>query len=69
MTPWTSTPAALAGRSMLPRERWSEMRLSRVYALADYTDRDSSKDPVLAAKLLRRIGRDIGEGLLLLSGV
>ncbi|MGM7777040.1 hypothetical protein ACSVHC_13645 [Arthrobacter sp. KNU-44] len=55
---------AVAGRSLLPRERWSEMSLSRVYALADYTDQDSSKDPALSAELLRRIGREIGEGLL-----
>lgn len=55
---------AVAGRSLLPQERWSEMSLSRVYALADYTDQDSSKDPVLSAELLRRIGRDIGEGLI-----
>lgn len=55
---------AVAGRSLLPQERWSEMSLSYVYALADYTDQDSSKDPVLSAELLRRIGRDIGEGLL-----
>jgi glycerate kinase len=55
---------AVAGRSLLPRERWSEMALTRVYALADYTDQDSSKDPELSVALLRRIGRDIGESLL-----
>ncbi|WP_251044877.1 hypothetical protein [Arthrobacter sp. ISL-5] len=38
---------AVAGRSLLPRERWSEMALTRVYTLAEYTDRDSSKDPDL----------------------
>lgn len=54
---------AVAGRSLLQRERWSEMSLSHIYTLADYTDLDSSKDPVLSAELLRRIGRDIGEGL------
>ncbi|WP_423182442.1 glycerate kinase [Arthrobacter sp. NyZ413] len=52
---------AVAGRSLLPRERWSEMPLAQVYALADYTDRDSSKDPALSAELLRWIGREIGE--------
>ena len=36
---------AVAGRSLLPRERWSEMALTRVYTLAEYTDQDSSKDP------------------------
>lgn len=55
---------AVAGRSLLPRERWSEMDLTRVYALADYTDQDSSKDPELSAALLRRIGQDIGTSLL-----
>ncbi|MFE4544014.1 glycerate kinase [Arthrobacter sp. NPDC056727] len=54
---------AVAGRSLLPRERWSEMALTGVYALADYTDRDSSRDPVLSAALLRKIGRDIAAGL------
>lgn len=60
---------AVAGRSLLPEERWSEMSLSRVYTLADYTDRDSSKDPVLSAELLRGIGREIGEGLVRLIGM
>ncbi|MEW9871357.1 glycerate kinase [Arthrobacter sp. HS15c] len=55
---------AVAGRSLLPRERWSEMALTRVYTLAEYTDLDSSNDPELSAALLRRIGRDIGETLL-----
>ncbi|CAI3797032.1 glycerate kinase [Pseudarthrobacter sp. MM222] len=55
---------AVAGRSLLPRERWSEMPLIRVYTLAEYTDEDSSKDPELSARLLRRIGQDIGASLL-----
>lgn len=45
------------------------MSLSRVYTLTEYTDRDSSKDPVLSAELLRRIGREIGEGLVRLIGI
>jgi glycerate kinase len=53
---------AVAGRSLLPRERWSEMDLARIYALADYTDRDSSRDPGLSAALLWEIGRDIATG-------
>ncbi|WAH95617.1 hypothetical protein [Arthrobacter sp. MMS18-M83] len=32
---------AVPGRSPLPQERWSEMSLSRVYALADYHRRHS----------------------------
>jgi len=55
---------AVAGRSLLPPERWPEMALARVYTLADYTDQDSSKDPGLSAALLRRIGQDIGATLL-----
>jgi glycerate kinase len=54
---------AVAGRSLLPQERWSEMSLIRVYTLADYTDQDSSKDPELSAALLHRIGHDIAAGL------
>ncbi|UYY81099.1 glycerate kinase [Arthrobacter sp. YA7-1] len=60
---------AVAGRSLLRQERWSEMSLSHVYTLAGYTDLDSSKDPVLSADLLRRIGREIGEGLGRLGGL
>lgn len=55
---------AVAGRSLLPRERWSDMALTRVYTLADYTDQDTSKDPELSATLLRQIGKDIGTSLL-----
>lgn len=55
---------AVAGRSLLPQERWSEMDLTRVYTLADYTDQDSANDPGLSAALLRRIGKDIGSSLL-----
>lgn len=55
---------AVAGRSLLPRERWAEMALSRVYTLSEYTDRDSARDPGLSAALLRRIGQDIAAELL-----
>ncbi|MGO4190128.1 glycerate kinase [Arthrobacter sp. YAF17] len=55
---------AVAGRSLLPPDRWSDLDLTRVYTLADYTDQDSAKDPGLSAALLRRIGRDIGTSLL-----
>lgn len=55
---------AVAGRSLLPRERWSEMALTRIYTLADYTDQDSSRDSGLSAALLHRIGKDIGSSLL-----
>jgi glycerate 2-kinase len=55
---------AVAGRSLLPKERWPEIALTRVYTLAEYTDQDSSKDPELSAALLQRIGKDIGASLL-----
>jgi glycerate kinase len=54
---------AVAGRSLLPKNRWSEMPLNRVYTLAEYTDRDSARDPELSAALLHRIGQDIAAGL------
>ena len=54
------TLIAVAGRSLLPRERWADLSLAQVYALADYTSQDSAKDPQLSAALLTRIGRDIG---------
>jgi glycerate kinase len=40
------------------------MDLTRVYTLAEYTDKDSAKDPELSAALLRQIGKDIGTSLL-----
>ncbi|NHW48254.1 glycerate kinase [Paenarthrobacter sp. MSM-2-10-13] len=55
---------AVAGRSLLAREQWTEMSLTSVYALTDYTDKDSSKDPGLSAELLRVIGREISEDVL-----
>lgn len=60
----TRPTIAVAGRSLLPKERWSEMALTKVYTLAEYTDLDSSKDPQLSATLLRQIGREIGTSLL-----
>lgn len=61
----TRTIIAVAGRSLLPPERWADLSFTRVYALADYTIRDSAKDPHLSAALLRQIGRDIGTDVLL----
>ncbi|GGH95758.1 glycerate kinase [Arthrobacter liuii] len=54
---------AVAGRSLLPRERWADIALTQVYALADYTSRDSAKDPQLSTALLRQIGRDIAQSI------
>ncbi|MEV4989912.1 glycerate kinase [Pseudarthrobacter sp. LMD1-1-1.1] len=58
---------AVAGRSLLPKERWPDMHLTQVFTLAEYTDQDSSKDPQLSASLLQKIGKDIGTNLLQLS--
>lgn len=55
---------AVAGRSLIPKERWPEMALTRIYTLAEYTDLDSSKDPYLSATLLQQIGKEIGTSLL-----
>jgi glycerate kinase len=55
---------AVAGRSLLPKERWAELDLARVYTLAEYTDKDSAKDSELSATLLRQVGKDIGTSLL-----
>lgn len=55
---------AVAGRSLLARERWADLPLQRVYALADYTDRDSSRDRHLSEALLQQIGREIGQDIL-----
>ncbi|WP_246020872.1 glycerate kinase [Arthrobacter echini] len=56
---------AVVGRSLLPKERWSELPVRSVYALTDYTDQDSSRDPRLSAELLRTIGQEIRTTLFL----
>ncbi|MEV6560809.1 glycerate kinase [Nocardia sp. NPDC051756] len=58
---------AVAGRSEIPRIRWISNGFADVYALADYTDRDTAGDPALTADLLVRIGRRIGRSRLLQS--
>ncbi|MDT2003778.1 glycerate kinase [Rhodococcus opacus] len=55
---------AIAGRNSLPRHRWQQSGFSRICALGDYTDRDTSTDPDLTGELLTRIGREIGAGSL-----
>lgn len=55
---------AVAGRNQLPEEKWPSAGFSRVWALSDETDVDTSRDPGLSADLLRTIGRRIGERLL-----
>lgn len=54
---------AVAGRSTLSREQWSELGLAAVYTLADYTERDTSSDAVLSAEVLFEIGAEIGREL------
>ena len=51
---------AVAGRSTLPRMRWQRAGFHRIYALGDYTDRDTSTDPDLTGRILTDIGRTIG---------
>ncbi|QBS44974.1 glycerate kinase [Nocardia sp. CS682] len=58
---------AVAGRSEVPRSRWGRTGFADVYALRDYTDRDTARDPALTAELLVRIGREIGHSRLLES--
>ncbi|WP_227878377.1 glycerate kinase [Arthrobacter dokdonensis] len=55
---------AVAGRSLLSTEQSGELSLARVYALADYTTKDSSTNPELSVALLHRIGKDIGASIL-----
>ncbi|MFD6156338.1 glycerate kinase [Nocardia sp. NPDC060256] len=52
---------AVTGRNEIPRSHWSRTGFTEVYALADYTDRDTAGDPTLTADLLVRIGRQIGQ--------
>lgn len=58
---------AVTGRNEIPRNRWSRTGFAAVYALTDYTDRDTARDPTLTADLLVRIGRQIGHSRLLES--
>ncbi|WP_405163293.1 glycerate kinase [Nocardia sp. NBC_01499] len=56
---------AVAGRNEIPRTR--RTGFADVYALTDYTDRDTARDPTLTADLLVRIGCQIGHSRLLES--
>lgn len=58
---------AVAGRNEIPRSYWGRAGFAEVYAVADYTDRDTARDPALTADLLVRIGRQIGYSQLLES--
>lgn len=50
---------AVVGRSLLRREMWPGLPVIMVYALTEYTEQDSSRDPYLSARLLRTIGSEI----------
>ncbi|AII06265.1 glycerate kinase [Rhodococcus opacus] len=54
---------AVAGRNTLPRSHWAAAGFDFIYALGDYTDRDTAADPDLTAELLARIGHDIGDNV------
>ncbi|KOS57595.1 glycerate kinase [Rhodococcus rhodochrous] len=60
---------AVAGRNLLPRHRWERAGFIRVYALSDYTDRDTATDSRLSGRLLRRIGNEIGEITMSMTAV
>lgn len=51
---------AVAGRNDLPPARWRESGFSRIYALGDYTECNTSADPALTRELLTCIGYEIG---------
>ncbi|MBF4478972.1 glycerate kinase [Rhodococcus rhodochrous J3] len=51
---------AVAGRNLLARHHWDSAGFRHIYALGDYTDRDTAGDPHLTGELLTRIGHDIG---------
>ncbi|GAA5091164.1 glycerate kinase [Nocardia iowensis] len=51
---------AVAGRNEIPRKYWSRTGFAEIYALSDYTDRDTAGDPALTADLLVDIGHRIG---------
>ncbi|MEU7628719.1 glycerate kinase [Nocardia sp. NPDC049220] len=51
---------AVAGRSTLSRDQWGPAGFAEIYALGDYTDRDTAADPELTRRVLTRIGRQIG---------
>ena len=51
---------AVAGRNLLPRHHWDSPGFTHIYALSDYTDRDTAGDPHLTGELLTRTGHDIG---------
>ncbi|MFI6047853.1 glycerate kinase [Nocardia sp. NPDC051321] len=50
---------AVMGRNEIPRNRWGSTGFTDIYALTDYTDRDTARDPALTADLLVRIGRQV----------
>ncbi|PRY66972.1 glycerate kinase [Glaciihabitans tibetensis] len=54
---------AVVGRSELGEAEAGALGLSRVYALADQTGRDTSRDPALSARLLVQIGHTIAAAL------
>ncbi|WP_020104946.1 glycerate kinase [Nocardia sp. 348MFTsu5.1] len=49
----------VAGRTTLPRDRWSVNGFEWIYALADLTTENTSRDPALTRRLLEHIGHKI----------
>ncbi|WP_280512496.1 glycerate kinase [Nocardia farcinica] len=55
---------AVAGRSTLRADQWGSAGFSAVYALGDYTDKDTAGDPDLTRRLLTHIGHQIGRAAI-----
>ena len=54
---------AVGGRNTLSAAGAREIGFRRVYAVSDYTDRDTAGDPELTGRLLTGIGQEIGSTL------
>jgi glycerate 2-kinase len=54
----------VVGANQLPPEDWPRLGVQSVHALADHTDRDSSRDPELSRELLTEVGGDIARAYL-----
>lgn len=55
---------AVVGANRLPAGDWPRLGVQAVHALADRTDRDSSRDPELSRKLLTEVGGEVARRYL-----
>lgn len=56
---------AVVGRSLLPKEMWADLPVRMVYALTEYADQDSSRNPQLSAEILHTIGNEVRVALFM----